>query len=247
MQAKLIFELVFGLLITSRTIHLLRSGNIIAVEQQKYLRWMYLITPLVLLFLSTIDALNLFWWISVLFFAAPYLSAIIIERRRARQFVSETLEFYDELVFELRSGNSLRSSLDRINNGSQFGFYTREMVGVALKGSESKSAISNKLTDKRVLELRRLLHASGKILERLQFLRRLHHLEEKFRRKSRVATRQVRAQAMIVVLFYFGLLFLEISAGLVKPFSLFVGASAVLLMMGLLVFHLLMRSFKWKV
>ncbi len=254
MDTILFLNLGIGLLITHRTVHLLKITNIIAVEHEKKLRWLYFVSPIMLLLLNSIGHTKLFWLFNLIYFMVPFLAAELVERYRAHQFVNETRDFYDELVFEVRSGNSLRSSLDRIIGGPQFGFYTREMVGVALKNADrvvlstwfSRSK-HERMTNQRVVELRRLLQFSGKILERLQFLRKIHQLEQKFRRKSRVATRQVRAQALIVVILYAGLLILQISTGFTRWNSPFVSLSAALLLLGLFVFFCLMRSFRWKV
>lgn len=258
MTAQLIFYLLIGHLIASRTVHLLKIANIVAVENENWLRCLYLMTPIMLLLLMRIGHTNMFWLFAFVFFALPFMVAEFIERRRTRQFVSETRDFYDELLFEIRSGNSLRSSLDRIIASQHFGFYTREMVGVALKNNEetvskrearppSTSSTRNKITQQRLLELRRLLCASGKILERLQFLRHIHHLEQKFRRRSRIATQQVRAQAAIVLILYVGLLILQLVTGFTKLDSPFVFVSLSLILAGLGTIYHITRSFRWKV
>lgn len=254
METNLILYSVIGLMVAHRTVHLLKFTDIIAVKNEKWLRCLYLIPPIMLLLLVRIGHTNWFWMFAFVFFALPFVVAEIVERRRTREFISETRDFYDEMVFEIRSGNSLRSSLDRIMVGTQFGFYTREMISVSLKNTddsvsnrETLPRSCNKLIDHRVHELRRLLQSSGKILERLQFMRHVHHLEQKFRRKSRVATRQVRAQAGIVIMLYLGLLTLQLATGFTNLTSPFVFVSLSLIVLGLAVLFHIMRSFKWKV
>ncbi|PWU16634.1 MAG: hypothetical protein C5B49_10385 [Bdellovibrio sp.] len=164
-----------------------------------------------------------------------------------KRFSRETLEFYDELLLELRIGRSVRSAFEHIQQDRRFSFYTQESIQCVLKGNNPASAFKNSQMKNRIMELRRLLDAGGRIVERVQFLRRNHRIQEGFRRRSRIATQQVRSQAAVVVLLYLGLLAIQLNAGTVRLFSIWVMAGNLLLMLGLISLRWVMRSFKWKV
>lgn len=240
-----LLKIFVGLVIASRTIAIIERANIIAIDRRHQLRFLFLNGFVPILVEHWTSSLIAFLVVSVVQLLLPLLLAWLVENRRILGFRSEVHEFYDELIFAIRGGQSLRSVLTSVRDSSHFGFYTREMVSRVL--SKSGSGGRSAEIEERVVELQLLLQSSGRILERIHFYRRRHLLEEKFRRKSRTATQQVRAQTGIVCLMYIILLFLQLWTGLLNPTSPWIWISACLLLAGTLALFLVMRSFRWKV
>lgn len=248
MTGFLLLQLFVGLVITSRTIAIIQHTNMVTGTNQRHLRWLHVncLVP-ILLHRWTISLVPFFVW-SFASFLVPLAIAGWVESRRIQRFRGETREFFDELALEIRGGRSLRSALGRIRGETRFGFYTREMIGYALQTGTHEKGFHHPEIGRRVGEIQRLLNGGGgKIMDRVQFFRKMHALADRFRRKSRAATQQVRAQALVVSLMYGALLIFQLVTNSVKGSSPWVYLSFVLLICGLLSLRWIMRSFRWKV
>lgn len=242
---KIILCSLIGFMVVHRTISILRRGRLVAREHHHRLRYLYVVV--VIPFCFSIGAMTTVTLItSAIVLLTPYLFALIVENRRRRAFQRETVEFYDELIFFARSGRSLRAALSAVAEDPRFGFYSRELAAGVLNGAPGPELKQVSMLA-RARELEKILQSGGRVVDRLRFFRRLHRLEEKFRRKSSIATQQVRAQALITVLLYAGLAILQLVTGTLKPGSIWFLGSLPPLIFGLWVLGRMARRFRWKV
>jgi Flp pilus assembly protein TadB len=253
MFLKLILGLSIGCLVCRRTIIVLKRAHIMSTSHSNQLQWLYLAALLPSVFVASS---HFVWWVltwMIVLVVLPVLLAAVIEGRRRREFVAETGDFYDELILEMRGGQSLRSSLENILNLRRYGFHTLEMAAFALQSTTDVAqqpdfeSTRDPMLRIRARELCELLYSTHRVLEQLLFLRWLHRLQERFRRKSSSVTQQVRAQAAVVVCLYAGLCGLQVVFGHLSIFSFWVVGSGSLLFLGLMTLQYILRSFRWKV
>lgn len=234
-----------GLLISLRTLAVMRERKLIILNS------IQIGIVLAVIVASTIGvrfySAKLCWLWLALLVGFPLLIAAAIEQWRLREFKIESRHFFDEIVFELRVGQSLRAGLERIFARNQCGFYSHEIIEKVLHGVSQHPQYHDPCLVRRHQELVRLLNINSKVVDKVLFLRSMYVLQEKFRRKSRAATQQVKSQAVVVTLLYFILLIGQIRYSNLRIDSFWVILSAILLCGGLLLMRWILRSFKWKV
>jgi hypothetical protein len=95
-------------------------------------------------------------------------------------------------------------------------------------------------------ELKIILRASSHISEQLKAFYDALKLQDNLRHKSKLATEQTRAQALVCMFIYIGFLYLSTNYLQLEVFSETVGLSLVLFTLGLLLIFRLGGPIKWK-
>ena len=243
---KTSFQFVLGFIFVVRMFRILQQHGYFKFETRQ--SWRVLVVSG---FAGGVVYRNLNSWtaisVSFLGLILPFLWLQGIEWQRRRRFQSETPAFFDELILGLKSGLSLRESLRKLSLSHHFGFYSRELSVACLRNSDPLGPSNETFMASRVVELQKILQGSARTIERLQFLRHRYHLLDKFRRKSRHAIGMARAQLVVILAMYFGLCVLQILKTTNLFHTLWFWMSFCLLLVGLVAFYLLTRSFRWKI
>lgn len=243
---KLIFCLSVGLLFALRIRHWMVNLGYQSIKSAKIFAMVLLAVTILARSIESTEPF-LLWMVAIVVFLIPKIALVGIERKRRQQFRNETLRFFDRLLMGVRSGTSAREVLRLISTDGSFGFHTRDLAAASLHEDARLFETANPTFRSRLIELRRILRSGQRTAERVQAMRRTLVMKERFQRKSRLATQPIRAQMWIVVSLYVGLLLLQCSFDSKVLGSVWMWASAGLLIAGILIIEMLRRSFKWKI
>ena len=188
--------------------------------------------------------------ILILFIFVPSLAATRLESILnfilRHQFQQNLLNFIDELILLMMTGKSFRDSFFNLTSNPKhfFQFKMRELFVV---GNIKTETMNSKY--KELVQISNLVQSieknPHKAIDKLRAFRRQIHWCQLFKRKSKQATIQMRAQAMILSILYFGLLIYVTRNQNASIISLIL-VSLFLFLCGLISLFLLGRRQKWK-
>ncbi len=188
------------------------------------------------------------WLCQIFLFVLVWAAPHVIERRLEFKLKTETVNFLDQVVLSVQSGDSLRNSIrsvsDREKSWKRFELqraYTQFIL--AEKPAPLRSAALQALFE----ELRFIDQGRVRTLEQLKSLRWHYKVQEDFRRRSIQVTQQTRIQTFVVTLLYLALLAFNIF-----HFGFFENIKLVLFSMtffvaGVCLVFILGRRVKWKI
>jgi hypothetical protein len=193
-------------------------------------------------------------WIPVLFLVffifVPNLAAArldwILNFVLRQKFQQNLLSFIDEIILLMMTGKSFRDSFLYLtaNPKDFFQFKMRELL---IAGSfQDKTRFTKRNEMIQITELVQAIEKNPhKSIDRLRAFRRQLHWVQSFERKSKQATTQIRAQALVLTLLYCGLLgfVMKNSNASTTPI---IFPSVFLFLLGLVALYLLSRRTKWK-
>lgn len=162
------------------------------------------------------------------------------------QFRQKLIQFVDELILLMMTGKSFRDSFLQITTESQtfFSMKMRELILTNNFPGQTRTAINSDLQT--VAEFVHSIDKNPhKALDKLRAFRRQLHWSILFKKKSRQATVQIRAQATILSALYGGLLFFVFNEHGMKVNSV-IFPSLFLYFSGLITLFLIGRRQKWK-
>jgi Flp pilus assembly protein TadB len=163
-----------------------------------------------------------------------------------QKFQQNLLSFIDEIILLMMTGKSFRDSFLYLtaNPKDFFQFKMRELL---IAGSfQDKTRFTKRNEMIQITELVQAIEKNPhKSIDRLRAFRRQLHWVQSFERKSKQATTQIRAQALVLTLLYCGLLgfVMKNSNASTTPI---IFPSVFLFLLGLVALYLLSRRTKWK-
>ena len=193
--------------------------------------WMSVPLLLILLFVPNLAAVRLNWILN-----------IILKRR----FRFTLLQFVDEMILLMMTGKSFRDSFLQLTEDSN-DFFHLKMREILL--APPSVGTSTPLASSDFHQLSQLVQVieknPHKAIDRLRSFRRQLHWDLLFKRKSKQATAQIRAQALILSILYIGLfVFVFQSQG--GQMGNLLMSSLCLYLTGLLSLFILGRQHPWK-
>lgn len=162
------------------------------------------------------------------------------------QFQQNLVNFIDEVILLMMTGKSFRDSFLHLTTNSQHFFHVKLRELFAVGNFQTQFANSKHKELIQIAELVQSIEKNPhKSIDKLRAFRRQLHWAISFKRKSKLATTQIRAQAMILSFLYLALfVFVAHSQGS-QMNSVFL-PSLILFLLGLISLFLLGRRQKWK-
>lgn len=193
--------------------------------------WMTVPVLGILLFVPNLAALRLEWILNLIL---------------KRLFREKVIQFFDELVLQMMTGKSFRDSFLLLTSNSRdfFQIKMREILHCPIDLKSHPDSLRSELLE--MAELVQSVEKSPhKALDRIQNFRRQLKWKQSFRKKSRQATIQIRAQASILSCLYLLLLIYTIIVQETWSVPLHT-LSISLFLIGLSLLFILGRNPKWK-
>ena len=246
MISSLIFSLI-GFCVGLRTIEsFIEMGFVEGKHKLKH--QIVIILAIFIAVLCLVDHSLLLWQGLIVIFLSPQLAILAIILFRERKIEEQIVSILDFLILSMSGGRSFRSSFEKYISVQKGylkiileDFYKVMCFQIACK--TSLRSVKTRFFLEELLEIDRSGH---KQLERLKCLRRRLAIEKTFRRKSRQATTQVRAQAVLMTVMY---VFLSIYVcsefGWQRICVLWATASFIFLI-GLFLVLTMGRNYQWK-
>jgi Flp pilus assembly protein TadB len=239
---------IIGFGIVVRT---LKTYELLHLFKEKDLKWMRNLSLLSIIFLNFIFRSHIvaLWIIQFVIFLSPWWLVMLVQVYREKIIHDQMLPILDSMIIFMRSGASLRSSLDRcMESGRPSVTMALKQFRLSLEYRKNRQAMSDNpkihLFFDEIQSVDELTHRQ---VERLRALRRRLLIESKFRQKSRQATIQVKAQAWIMAVMYLLLLlYICHEFGFWKNSGL-IFLSSVVFLVGFLLVLKMGRSYQWKI
>lgn len=170
----------------------------------------------------------------------------ILNRILKHQFRKKLIQFFDELLLLMTTGKSFRDSFLILTSDSHDFFQLKMRELFQCPHDPENQQVTHAREIHEIIELVQVVErAPHKAVERIQNFRRLLKWRHSFRKKSKQATIQVRAQALVLTLLYVALLLFTFLNDRARN-PLLVLTSIVLFVSGLILIFILGRQTKWK-
>lgn len=162
------------------------------------------------------------------------------------QFRLNLLKFVDEIILLMMTGKSFRDSYLQLTANAKDFFHIKMRELLLVANFQSDSHLARTPEVQQIAHLVQVIEKNPhKAIEKLRALRRQLHWSLLFRRKAKLATVQIRAQAIVLSLLYVGLLIFVLRNQGLQAHSV-VLPSMILFFSGLLTLLLIGRKQKWK-
>jgi Flp pilus assembly protein TadB len=191
------------------------------------------------------DVLALF----VILFLVPLMFFHLQELKRKTDFENNIVSFLDSIVIRLRSGHSLKDSVQELGQvyRGPSRFYFQEIASLLNFSSLPRKGSKDDLFEETLRELVDIHKTTHKSVDKIKAFRRKIKTEQDFRRKSRQVTVQVRAQSAILGILFLGLLTYSIASYDFVVIQKMVFVSTGLFVLGLFLNLKIAKRFRWKV
>jgi Flp pilus assembly protein TadB len=247
MLLSLFFSL-FGLIIVFRMSELLIHHHFVPSTQRKNLLLIAFVGEIALE--VTLKTLPIAHWI-VLFalFLTPGMLFQLQEMRRRDDFERKIVSFLDSLVVRLRSGQSLKESVQELgrNCSGPSRFYFQEISSLLHFSAVDRKNSKDRLFEETLGELLDVHKTTHRSVEKLKAFRRKIKTEQEFRQKSRQVTLQVKAQASVLGILFTALVFYTLHTYALVDVQKVLCISVGLFVFGVFVCFQILRRFKWTV
>ena len=235
----------FGIVV--RTLQTYQHLNLFT---QKQIKWMRNIAFVTILFLNFIfqGHLLVLWVLQFVIFLSPWCLATFVQGYREKIIQEQMIPILDSLIISMRSGNSLRSAIERYTENSKpaVQMVLKEFI-ISLQYKKNREMMANSGKIRLFFdELQGIDELAHKQVERLRSFKRRLMTERNFRRKSSQALMQVKAQAWIMTgMYLFLLMYICYEFGFSKNATLIFFAS-IIFITGLFLVLRMGRRYEWK-
>ncbi|MBT4760505.1 MAG: hypothetical protein HOO06_02300 [Bdellovibrionaceae bacterium] len=178
-----------------------------------------------------------------------FIFQFFLKKYREKQFQEATLEFISGIILKMKSGESFRNAFYEEVQGSEG--YFREQIQIIYKtvvySQHNVELTTNKLSSEFVLLLKKVdlqPHLSIRLLENY---RKLKFKLKTIRRRSQESLRSIRAQSVLLGLFYMILLVFSLTNYNFNQYLEVYLASLVLFIFGITISVNIGGRVKWKV
>lgn len=167
---------------------------------------------------------------------------------REKRFKQSFTQLIDEIIIEMRTGKSFRTSLSSANEKSNP--FVQQKVRKIIELVRFKTNIrdlNDPYIESIVQEFRQIDDNSHNSLQRILSLRHRIRTESDYRRKSGQVVLQIRAQAAILIVLYFATALFVFANNKASSLGAEILVSFLLFFIGTAIVFLYGRSYKWKV
>lgn len=216
-------------------------------RQQRNLFLFFFLFLEVIMFMKMSQNSFLLWIFVCLLLYFFKKAPLFVEKYYIRNLHQLILMFIDEVVLQMQSGKSLRSSLLSVIKKQQ-GWFRDQLLEMhnQILSVDRVSVVSIAQIHALKIELIEIDQQNNKCIENLKIYRRFLKMKEDFRRKAYQASAQTTAQMLITSLIYLGLLFFVITQfGFLKNIKI-ISISFVLMAFSMGLTLYIRKSFKWK-
>lgn len=248
MNVFIFIQLLFGFSFFIRVLFEIYKNKLVSSVSLTKIGTLFLVWMVIGVFL--IDVKSIFWlfWIysptCLLLFGK-----VLLRKHREKQFQKLFLFFLNNILLQMKGGNSFRRAF-QLANQSNKGIFCEKFKQIYdfVVFSQHINANSHPIFLKEVIyELKQVDSHPHKAIQRLTNLRRKHLILEKFRQKSGQVLRQIRIQSLILTGLYFALLtFVSVNYGF-KKHLLVISLSFLIFVLGLVGVFAFGRKIKWKI
>lgn len=237
---------VVGSCVVHRTLRIFGEHQMI--RQLKRHEWVLVQINFVLLIIclgALAPIMTLFVIAGLLVF--PILVSILRSRWNEHRFHIETVDLYEAMLMDVRSGLSARESIQNSGQNLQWSYPHRETISYVLKNNFSDFPNRQKSMLVRAREISSILNSGARVADRIKFYRDQWALIRRLERRRGAATQQSKAQAIVISILYFlvsGYQFLQDPRFLTSKW--FILGSG-MMVTGLFLITRIQRSFRWKV
>lgn len=237
--------MIFGLLLVIRTVFL-RQQNVSISN----FALIILISTIEFLFFQSVAMILV---LNVALCALPFFFEVINELQNKKTQTRQSTELLDYLVLQVKAGHSLRSTILGLSNLSQSPLRRSACLILQgnLKSADHVTAESGVPISKECLNvlfgIQQVLKSEHQQLARLLSFRRVLHLTQSVRQKSRRKTSQARAQSLLLAIIYCALILFQFHTGGLSCVSGYFVFSLTSFLLGSWWLWRLERSFRWKI
>jgi len=215
---------------------------------------------------STLTKIGTVFFLSLVLFAAlmPMRFAMIticvlqamfsflmsaVARFRENHFKKSALAVIEEIVLSMKTGRSFRHAFEDAKRSCDAFTQQKlaEIMSLVAFSQQTETSVMSKFAKFLVEEFTHVDQKPYRSIQRLEILRTRLKMERNFRRRSGDAVKQVRLQALVLLILYI-CMFVAVSqhVQLVQYLSLLM-TSMMLMLTGYVLMWWLVRSFRWKV
>ena len=193
---------------------------------------------------------NYFFLISVFLpLILVYLAHFIIKKQREAHFYKVFLVFLNQIILNMKVGNSFRSSFESLLDqyDDYFNEKIKEMYNFVVFSQQKTQKFSN---DQVSVIVKQLIFSDRQphlAIKRLENLRNKLKIESDFRHRSGQVSYQIRLQSLIIVCLYIALQVFVFSSFQTKQFANLIFVSNTLFFIGVFLIFRIGRNYKWKV
>lgn len=242
------FLSVFGLVIGFRTSTFLVSNRFIPKRMHRSAVGFALVAMMACQFVLRHHQMAL-WILDVVLFLIPLMAFHLQEHLRRIDFRRNIVPILDSLIVQMRSGRTLRDSVQEIghqHHGAS-AYYLGEVQSLLDFQVHHRQKSLDTFFEEILAELVEIHNSTHKSVDKMKALRRKLKTEQDFRQKSSQVTLQIRAQAFILTIVFVALMIFSLASYDFAANRKFYLLSSLLFLAGIYLNFQIPRRFRWKV
>ncbi len=239
--------MLFGLWTVFRTLNFFVRERFLPRERQILI--VFCISTVQFLISSHISNSYFGMWSLALFpILAAKITFTVLTFIREKRFKDTFSQFLDDIIIEMRAGQSFRSSLSKANEKTEPFVQQKirkviEMIRFSIPINETQEPFIGSILE----EFRRIDENSHNSLQRLLSFRHKLRVESDYRRRSGQAVLQIRAQAGVLIVLYFATALFVFTQLSIDKIGIEILLSFLLFFIGTAIVFMYGRGYKWKV